>query len=76
MSRKVEEYMSAAEGFQYSMKEFKAEWDNLRANVDILLGDLDSGKDPDKSGTEVKKSSYRLSLLCEEIVVFNKRMKR
>ena len=76
MSRKVEEYVSAAEGFQYSMKEFKAEWDNLRANVDLFLGDLDSGKDPDKSGTDVKKSSYRLSLLCEEIVVFNKRMRR
>ena len=58
------------------MKEFKAEWDNLRANVDLFLSDLDSGKDPDKSGTEVKKSSYRLSLLCEEIVVFNKRMRR
>jgi len=62
MSRKVEQYISAVEGFQYSMKEFKAEWDNLKANVDLLLGDLDSGKDPDKFGTEVKKSSYRLSL--------------
>jgi hypothetical protein len=44
MSRKVEEYMSAAEGFQYSMKEFKAEWDNLRSNVVLFLGDLDSVK--------------------------------
>ena len=66
--------MSAYEGFQYSFKEFMAEWDNLRSDVVLFLGDLDSGNDPYDSGLKVKLSSHRISLLSAEIMVFLKRM--
>ena len=34
MSRRAIEYRSAQDGFSYSMKEFRAEWENLKLNVD------------------------------------------
>jgi len=66
----------ATEGFTFSLKEFKAEWHNLKQNVDLLLEGLDSGIDPERTGTVVKISSYRLSILSAEIMAFHKRMNR
>ena len=43
MSRRTIEYQSAQDGFSYSMKEFRAEWENLKLNVDQFIRDIDSG---------------------------------
>ena len=76
MSRRAIEYRSAQDGFSYSMKEFRAEWENLKLNVDRFISDIDSGSDIDTSGTMVKMSSYRISILSAEIMAFTKAMNR
>ena len=76
MSRRTIEYQNAQDGFSYSMKEFRAEWENLKLNVDRFIRDIDSGSDIDTSGTMVKMSSYRISILSAEIVAFTKAMNR
>ena len=76
MSRRGTEYQSAQDGFSYSMKEFRAEWENLKLNVDRFISDIDSGSDIDTSGTMVKMSSYRISILSAEIMAFTKAMNR
>jgi hypothetical protein len=40
------------------------------------LSDVDSGSDIDTSGTMVKMSSYRISILSAEIMAFTKAMNR
>ena len=76
MSRRGIEYRSAQDGISYSMKEFRAEWENLKLNVDRFISDIDSGSDIDTSGTMVKMSSYRISILSAEIMAFTKAMNR
>ena len=43
MSRRGIEYRSAHDGISYSMKEFRAEWENLKLNVYRFISDIDSG---------------------------------
>ena len=74
MSTRAAEYRSASEGLSYSLKEFRAEWENLKLNVDQFIRDIDSGSDIDTSGTMVKMSSYRISILSAEIMAFTKAM--
>jgi hypothetical protein len=76
MSRRAFERESAIEGLSYSLKELRAEWENLKLNVDRFLNDIDSGNDIDTSGTVVKMSSYRISILSAEIMAFTKAMNR
>ena len=73
MSTRAAEYRSASEGLSYSLKEFRTEWENLKLNVDRFISDIDSGNDVDTSGTSVKMSSYRISILSAEIMAFLKR---
>ena len=75
MSRRATGHGSASEGLSYSLKEFRAEWENLKLNVDQFIRDIDSGSDIDTSGTMVKMSSYRTSILSAEIMAFLKRMR-
>ena len=74
MSRRADNQESASQGFTYSLKEFMAEWETLKLNVDRFLNDVDSGNDIDTSGTMVKMSSYRISILSAEIMAFTKAM--
>ena len=76
MSRRTDNQRSASQGFSYSLKEFMAEWENLKLNIDRFLRDVDSGNDIDTSGTDVKVSSYRISILSAEIMAFSRAMKR
>ena len=76
MSTRAAEYRSASEGLSYSLKEFRVEWENLKLNVDRFISDIDSGSDIDTSGTMVKMSSYRISILSAEIMAFTKAMNR
>ena len=73
MSRRAIGHGSASEGLLYSLKEFRGEWETLKLNVDRFLSDVDSGNDPKDSGTSVKMSSYRISILSAEIMAFLKR---
>ncbi len=75
MSRRATGHGSASEGLSYSLKEFRVEWETLKLNVDRFLSDVDSGNDPKDSGTSVKMSSYRTSILSAEIMAFLKRMR-
>ena len=70
MSRMADNRRSAAQGFSFSLNEFRAEWEILKLNVDKFLSDVDSGNDIDSSGTSVKMSSSRLSFLSAEIIAF------
>jgi len=73
MSTREKNSLSAVKGLQYSLKEFMAEWDTLKRNVDLFLRNPDSGED---SGMKVKMSSYRLSILSAEILAFSGRIKK
>jgi hypothetical protein len=74
MSRRAEKYRKAEEDLSHSMKEFGAEWDKLRKNVDTFINAINTGEDPEDPGIVVKLSCYRLSFLSAEIIVFLKRI--
>lgn len=76
MSTRTDNQRRASQGFLYSLKEFKAEWENLKLNVGIFLNDVDSGNALSDSGTSVKMSSYRISILSAEIIAFIKRLEK
>ncbi|MHB1707852.1 MAG: hypothetical protein ACYCT2_00035 [Thermoplasmataceae archaeon] len=42
--------------------------------MNLFLGDLDSGKNPDDSG--MKMSSYRISILSAETIAFSRRLRK
>ncbi|MHB1811270.1 MAG: hypothetical protein ACYCPR_02510 [Thermoplasmataceae archaeon] len=56
------------------MKEFEAEWDKLRKNVDVFINAINTREDPEDPDIVVKLSCHRLSFLSAEIIVFLKRM--
>jgi hypothetical protein len=76
MSRRADNQRNASREFSYSLKEFREEWETLKLNADQFLRDIDSGNDINASGTVVKMSSYRISILSAEIMTFTKAMKR